>query len=159
MDEKSQFMGSFMKIGIANDHAGYELKRKILAKLTDNNEYSIRDYGSDGTDSCDYPDYAELLIRSMLSEEIDRGILICGSGIGMSMFANRFPVIRAALCYSPKSAKLSREHNNSNVLVLVAKFTPDIMIETILENFLKTAFLGGRHARRVSKLSIFNGKF
>lgn len=138
------------KILIASDHAGFELKEFLIKELTNLN-LSIIDLGcSDSKDSVDYPDFAKKLSKKLKNEF---GILICGSGIGISIAANRFPHIRAALCHNTKLAKLSREHNNANVLCLGARIISNKTALNITKKFLNTKFEGGRHEKRVSKLS------
>ncbi len=134
-------------IVIAADHAAYELKANLIKYLNDKG-YQVENLGTDTADSVNYPDYAHRVAKRVL-ETGARGILICGSGIGMSIAANRHPGIRAALCHSLDYAKLSREHNDSNVLVLGARFTDEGLAQQILDTWLNTEFAGGRHADRV----------
>ena len=169
-----------MKIAIASDHAGYTVKeqiynwlnskqdltvafdkttyqkslQKIDEKFTDIiiTDIIIQDLGVDTYNKVDYPDYANKLCSNLLLGHADIGILICGTGIGMSMAANRFPNIRAALCKDVESAKLSRQHNNANVLCLGARNTDNII--EIVQTFLETSFTQGRHSRRISKFSV-----
>ncbi len=140
------------KISIASDHAGFDLKRVLISELSDLG-IEVVDLGcNSATTSVDYPDYAKKLV-SEIKEEYDFGILICGSGIGISIAANRFVHIRAALCYNTKSAKLSRAHNNSNVIVIGARFTKSKSALAMVKAFLTTKFEDGRHRKRVEKLS------
>jgi ribose 5-phosphate isomerase B len=142
-----------MKIGIANDHAGCELKRQIVKYLKNElNISAVNNFGTDTDKSVDYPDYAKKIIIAIESKNIDYGILICGSGIGMSICANRNNHVRAALCYNSEIAKLSREHNDANVLVLGAKFISFEEAKTIIKSFLTSEFQTGRHLKRVEKL-------
>lgn len=132
---------------IASDHAGFELKQVITQFLKDNNQEFI-DLGCNNTDSVDYPDYAHKLASNLKN----KGILICGSGIGMSIAANRFSHIRAALCITPEMAKLSREHNDANVLVLGARITNQNTALECVKVFMNTEFKAGHHQIRVDKL-------
>lgn len=139
-------------IAIASDHAGVELKATLKAQL-ETLGFVPLDLGTDSTASVDYPDYAHALADVIKAGKVTRGILICGSGIGISIAANRHPHIRAALCYTPTSAQLARQHNDANVLVLGARaVTPEIAKEC-LSLFLSTPFEGGRHQLRVEKLN------
>ncbi|MBT4990047.1 MAG: RpiB/LacA/LacB family sugar-phosphate isomerase [Rickettsiales bacterium] len=135
---------------IASDHAGYKLKSYLIANLA---TYNIINLGTDSVDPVDYPDYAKLLAYSVKAEG-DFGILICGSGIGISIAANRYSHIRAALCDNVELAKLSREHNNANVLALGARFVDEKKASEISNMFLNSEFAVGRHSHRVSKLSL-----
>jgi ribose 5-phosphate isomerase B len=141
-------------IVIASDHAGFEIKELILNTLK--NTTNIKDLGPTSNNSVDYPDYAEKLALFLKENEAYQGILICGSGIGISIAANRFPHIRAALCHNELTAKLSREHNNANVLVLGARIVKKEEIINIVNKFLTTKFESGRHSKRVDKLSTLN---
>ncbi len=135
------------EIIIASDHAGYELKEHIKNYLQ-NNKYEVKDLGCNSLDSVNYPDYAHQVAKEVLATKA-RGILVCGSGIGMSMAANRHEGIRAALCTSVEYAKLSREHNDSNILVMGARFIDKELAESIVNTWLNTEFAGGRHQLRV----------
>lgn len=141
-----------MKIAIGCDHAAFELKAS-LAALLEKQGHEVLNMGTNGPDSVDYPDFARAVCEAVLSGKAERGVLICGSGIGMSMAANRFPGIRAALCSEPLSARLSRLHNDANVLCLGARLIGPTMAEEILGTWLSASFEGGRHAKRVEKLS------
>lgn len=139
-------------IVIASDHAGLELKRAVTGPVEDRG-YQVIDLGTDTSDSVDYPDFADKLAAAMKDGVADRGILICGTGIGISIAANRHPHIRAALCHNTTDARLSRAHNDANVIAFGAR---TMGVEVVLEcvsAFLETAFDGGRHARRVGKLT------
>ena len=136
-------------IFIASDHAGFDLKKQILNSLKAN----LIDLGADSDNSVDYPDYAKILVSKINSTKNSKGILICGSGIGMSIAANRDKKIRAGLAFEPEIAKLMREHNDANVLVLPGRFMDIQDILKCIENFLTTNFEGGRHQNRVNKLS------
>ena len=140
-----------MRIALGSDHAGFEAKRALLSSL-EQAGHQVRDLGPAGTDSVDYPDYAEAVSREVADGEAERGILICGTGIGMCIGANKIAGIRAAKCNDPEEARLSREHNDANVLCLGARvIDATVLTETALA-FLGTDFAGGRHARRVAKL-------
>jgi ribose 5-phosphate isomerase B len=136
---------------IAADHAGFELKEALKRSL-DRRGVSYQDLGTSSTDSVDYPDFAHRLAEAIGRGEADRGLLVCGSGQGMAMTANRHHGVRAALALDEESARLSREHNDANVLSLGARLTSPEKAERILEAFLDTPFAGGRHERRVSKI-------
>ena len=141
-----------MKIAIGSDHAGYELKEKLKSFLIKEG-YEVEDFGTDSNEPADYPDFAKRVSEAVLGD-CEFGILICGSGIGMSIAANKFPGIRAALCTSPELAKASREHNNANILTLGARFTEEDPAKKIVKTFLETEFTGEeRHVRRLKKIS------
>ena len=141
-----------MKIAISNDHAGTDLKISILDYLQ-NHSYKVINLGTDKNEAVDYPDYAFKVAKLLKEKKIDYGVLICGSGIGISIAANRFPHIRAALCNDVLSCELARLHNDANILVLGARLiSADLAIECI-NKFLSTKFEGGRHKNRVKKLS------
>jgi ribose 5-phosphate isomerase B len=144
-----------MLIGIGSDHAGYPLKQALYEYLKKTYpEDSIQDYGcANATNSVDYPLIAKDLCTDLAAGKLERGILICGSGIGISVAANRFKSIRAALCTEVVAARLSREHNDANVLCLGNWFVTNKMAEEITSVWLKTQFAGGRHQRRVDQLS------
>ncbi len=135
------------EIVIASDHAGYDLKELIKKYLIESN-FKVKDLGCNSHDSVNYPDYAHQLAKYVLANQC-RGILICGSGIGMSIAANRHKGIRAALCTSVDYAKLSRQHNDANVLILGARFIDQELAQNITDIWLNTAFEGGRHQQRV----------
>ena len=136
---------------LASDHAGFKLKESIKSFLIKKNK-KVFDLGAKNEDSVDYPDYAHLLSKKIKKNNKQLGVLVCGSGIGMGMAANRHKNIRAALCYSVKSAKISREHNNANVITLGARLTKKNLALKCVNIFIKTNFKGGRHSRRVSKI-------
>lgn len=140
------------EIHIANDHAGFDLKLKIL-KFFKNKKQIIIDLGCDSDLSVDYPDYAKKLVELVSSKENSYGILICGTGVGMSIAANRSSEIRAALCLNELMAEKARAHNNANVLVLGSKLTDEATALKIIAKFFSTEFEGGRHKLRVDKLS------
>jgi len=139
-----------MRIVLASDHAGYRLKEAMLHELEKNGHQAV-DLGPFSTDSVDYPDFARKLCESLLAGEGERGILICNSGIGMSIAANRFRGIRAALCLFPEMAVYSRRHNNANVLVMAGGYTALPLASRITQVFLMEDFEGGRHKRRTDK--------
>ncbi len=139
------------KIILASDHAGYKLKEEIKEFLK-NKRKKVLDLGTKNTKSVDYPDYAHLLSKKMKNGKNQFGILVCGSGTGMSMAANKHKNIRAALCYDIKSAKLSRQHNNANVMTLGSRLIKKNIAFKCVSTFLKTDFEGGRHLRRIKKI-------
>lgn len=139
------------RILIASDHAGFELKEKIEQALGEMG-YDVQDLGTDSAESTDYADYAHPLAEKVSSGEVRRGVLLCGTGLGMSYTANRYPHVRAAVAWNAEIAKLAREHNDANVLVLPARFVDDTQGVEILKTWLDTPFEGGRHARRVDKI-------
>ena len=137
---------------IGSDHGGYALKQEIMKHLTERGiEY--RDYGTFSTDSCDYPDYGEAVGRAVASGECERGIVVCGTGIGISIAANKVHGVRCALCGDCFSAQMAREHNDANVLAL----GPGLALK-IVDTFLDAEFQGGRHARRVAKITALEDK-
>ena len=138
-----------IKIVIASDHAGYYLKEKIKDFLQKEN-HDVIDVGCFSAESVDYPEFGAKAIEKILTKEAEYGILICGTGLGMSIVANRFPGIRAALCHEPFSAKMARLHNNANILVLGGRIIGDGIAIEIVKTFLKTPFEGGRHERRIN---------
>ena len=141
-----------MKIVLASDHGGFERKQEVVT-LLDELGHDVVDVGCSSADSVDYPDYAQLAIEEMATGRCQLGILICGTGIGMSIVANRHMIIRAANCYDEHSAKMSREHNNANVLCLGARVLSLEMTEKIIATWLNTEFGGGRHQIRIDKFS------
>jgi ribose 5-phosphate isomerase B len=136
---------------IASDHAGVELKATLAAELTSLG-YAVDDLGPSSDASVDYADYAHPLAKRISEGEAERGILMCGTGLGMSYTANRYPHVRAAVAWTPEIAALAREHNDANVLVLPARFVGKDEGRAILKAWLDTPFAGGRHARRVDKI-------
>ena len=136
---------------MAADHAGFKLKEKLKDYLAGIG-YLARDLGTYSADSCDYPDFAAALARKISQGKYRQGILICKSGIGSSIVANRFPGVRAALVYNVPAGRLSRAHNDSNVLVLGAGFVKAALAKRILKRWLATEFQGGRHRRRINKI-------
>lgn len=138
-------------IAIAVDHGGFILKAAAISEA-ERAGWTVLDLGTDSEESVDYPDYAEKLVAAMKRGEAARGILICGTGIGISIAANRHPGIRAALCYDDRTATLARQHNDANVLCMGGRTTDEETARSMIRIFLSTAFEGGRHARRVAKL-------
>jgi ribose 5-phosphate isomerase B len=142
---------SSQTILIASDHAGFELKEKLEAQLRELG-YAVDDLGPSDEHSVDYADYAHPLAKQVSEGTAERGILLCGTGLGMSYTANRYPHVRAAVAWTPEIAALAREHNDANVLVLPARFVGEAEGKAILKAWLDTPFAGGRHARRVAKI-------
>ena len=139
-------------IALGADHAGWELKEALKAWLIENG-HQILDFGTHSPTSVDYPDYALQVAESVASGKAERGLLVCGPGIGMAMTANKIPGVRAALCSDPFTARMSREHNDANVLALAGRLTGRETGFEILRAWLETSFAGGRHARRVDKIA------
>jgi ribose 5-phosphate isomerase B len=140
-----------MRISIGSDHRGYRLKDRLIT-LVKAQGHVVTDEGTDGTESVDYPDFAARVAHKVGTNEADRGILICGTGIGMTIAANKHAGVRAAPCYDELSAELSRRHNDLNVLCLSADMLSDRLADRMVETWLKTDFEGGRHADRVDKI-------
>ena len=143
-----------MKIAIGSDHRGYDAKRRIVA-LLQNTGQEVLDVGPQSADSVDYPDFAFQVAQAVSEGRVDRGILICGTGIGMCIAANKVPGVRAAPCHDSITAEMSRRHNDANVLCLSADLLGEELIERMVKIWLETAFEGGRHARRVDKITSF----
>lgn len=141
-----------MKIGIGSDHGGFELKEYIKEYL-DKEGISYIDYGTNSTDSVDYPDYGKKVANAVVSKEVDRAIVVCGTGIGISIACNKVKGIRCALCGDTYSARMSREHNNANILALGGRVIGRDLALEIVSIWLKTEFSGGRHEKRVEKIS------
>ncbi len=141
-----------MTIAIGCDHAGVELKQEIIAFLKDLHIECI-DYGTDSTESVDYPDFGEKVSEAVSSDKIQKGILICGTGIGMSIVANKFPGVRASLCNELFTAKMSRLHNDANILVLGGRIVGRDLAKEIVKTWVSTPFEGERHRRRLEKIS------
>ncbi|MDG4950446.1 ribose 5-phosphate isomerase B [Weeksellaceae bacterium KMM 9724] len=141
-----------MKIAIGADHAGFELKEKIKQLLT-SKSIEVKDFGTHSTESVDYPDYAHPTANAVENKDADLGILLCGSGNGIAMAANKHQNIRAAICWTTELAELARQHNNANILVLPARFISEELGLNIVEAYLNTEFEGGRHQRRVDKIA------
>ncbi|MEX2656030.1 MAG: ribose 5-phosphate isomerase B [Balneolales bacterium] len=140
-----------MTIPIASDHAGFDAK-EIVKQILEERDITPIDFGTFSRESVDYPDYADPVAQSVDSGEHNRGILICGSGQGMCMTANKYPNIRAALVWNEEMAKLTREHNNANILCLPGRFLEEGELRTIVNSWLDTGFEGGRHEKRVNKI-------
>lgn len=140
-------------IAIGSDHGGYELKQKIINHLKENN-ISFKDFGCFSTDSCDYPDIAKDVALNVASHEFEFGILICGTGIGISIAANKIKGIRAACCHNEYDAKFTRLHNNANILCLGGRVLGDELSFSMVDTFLNTKFEGGRHKLRIDKIKM-----
>jgi len=146
-----------MTIAIGCDHAGVELKKEIISLLHDLHIECI-DYGTNGTASVDYPDFGEKVSEAVSSGKIEKGILICGTGIGMSIVANKFPGVRASLCNGIFTARMSRLHNDANVLVLGGRVIGKDLAKEIVRTWVSTPFEGERHARRLKKISLIEDR-
>ena len=144
-------------IAIASDHGGFELKQEIKDLLEEEGLVCI-DFGTSNGESVDYPDYAEKVASAVSQREIKRGILICGTGIGMCIVANKFPHVRAGQCYDTYTARMSREHNDSNILVLGGRTTDKETAREIVKTWLNTEFTEGRHRRRINKITDIENK-
>ncbi len=144
-----------LKIAIGSDHAGFELKEKIVEYLTSNN-YNFKDFGTFTPESCDYPKIAQIVASEVSNKAFNRGILVCGSGIGMSIAANKFKGVKAALCWNSFTAKSSRTHNDSNILCLGQRVTEENLALEIVDLWLKSEFEGGRHKLRVDMIEEIN---
>src|SRR5438034_10625592 len=143
-----------MKIAIGSDHRGFEVKRRICS-LVERLGHEVLDVGPPSGESVDYPDFAFQVAQAVSEGRVDRGILICGTGIGMCIAANKVPGVRAAPCHDSITAEMSRRHNDANVLCLSADLLGEELIERMVKIWLETAFEGGRHARRVEKIVSF----
>ena len=141
-----------MKVLIASDHAGYELKEALKEAFA--NDFEWVDYGTFSTESVDYPDFAHKLAADVANGSYQYGVLICGTGNGMAMSANKHAGIRAGLCWSKEIAALVRQHNNANILVMPARFIPFETASEIVKTFFSTDFEGGRHQRRIDKINL-----
>ena len=141
------------KIGIACDHAAYDLKEFLVGYLSTKG-FEVKDFGTHSEESCDYPDFAHALGEAIDNGELERGVALCGSGEGISMTLNKHQSVRAALCWIPEIAKLSRQHNNSNVLAMPARFISNDEALAMLDIWLETEFEGGRHQRRLDKMPL-----
>ncbi len=140
-----------MRVLFASDHAGYQLKSLLLERARELG-FEVEDLGAHGSDSVDYPDFAHVLAEKIMASDAVRGVLVCGTGIGMAMAANRHPGVRAALCHDAFTAEMARRHNDANVLCLGGRVTGGGVALQILDLFLSTPFDGGRHAPRVAKI-------
>lgn len=141
-----------MHVALGADHAGFELKN-ALKRVLDELGVTYHDFGTTSSASVDYPDFAEAVARGVAAQQFDRGILVCGSGIGMSIAANKVPGVRAALVGDVEAASLSRTHNDANIVALGARLTPPDRAADIVRSFLTTEFAGGRHAGRLQKIT------
>ena len=141
-----------MKIGIGNDHSALEMKAEIIDYLKERG-CEVVDYGTNSTESCDYPIYGEKVARAVAAGEVDQGILICGTGLGISLAANKVKGIRAAVCSEPYTAKMARLHNDCNILACGARVIGPELAKMIVETWLDTEFEGGRHQRRVDLIT------
>ena len=142
-----------MKIAIGCDHAAFDEKNNLITHL-ENKNFLVKDFGCFSNDSVDYPDYARLVAKEIQKNNYDFGILICGSGIGISIAANRYKGIRTALCTSEFHAEMSRKHNDANIIALGARITPIDEMFSIISKFLDTEFEGGRHQNRIEKIEL-----
>ncbi len=145
-------------IGLASDHAGYDLKCLVISYLKIKG-YEIRDFGCNSNESCDYPDFAHALGDAMDRLEIKSGLVFCGSGNGINMTINKHQAVRSALCWSSDIAYLARHHNDANVCSLPARFISEQEAIKIIDVFINESFDGGRHTRRIEKIPIFKAKF
>lgn len=143
-------MNKNLSIAIGGDHAGFEYKKILIEFL---NEYKVKDFGTYGSDSVDYPDFAHPVASAVEDGEFDLGILICGSANGVAITANKHQGIRAAICWNEELAELARSHNNANVLCIPARFVSEDLAKEITRKFINSTFEGGRHANRVDKIS------
>lgn len=139
-------------LGVASDHAGLELKRALMSEL-EKRGVVMREFGTTTSDSCDYPDFAHAVGRAIEGGEIERAILVCGTGVGMSIAANRHAAVRAVVCSEPLSARMARQHNDANVLCIGARVIGVGTAIDIVDAFLAAEFEGGRHATRVAKIN------
>ena len=143
-----------MRIAVGSDHRGFEVKRRIVALLQRFN-HEVRDFGPASSESVDYPDFAFEVARAVNEGQVERGILVCGTGIGMCIAANKVKGVRAAPCHDSITAEMSRRHNDANILCLSADLLGDELIDRMVRIWLETEFEGGRHARRVEKITRF----
>jgi ribose 5-phosphate isomerase B len=141
-----------MKVAIGSDHRGYHAKEQIKNYLTAAG-HQVQDFGCEGTQSCDYPDFSLPGARAVAEGKADRGIFFCGTGIGMSMTANKVKGVRAALCHDELTAEMSRRHNNANVLCLPADLIGEALMRRVVDVWLQTDYEGGRHDRRIQKIT------
>lgn len=147
-----------MKIAIGSDHGGYELKELIKKHLQEKG-FDIKDFGTDSTESTDYPDFAEAVGKAVANKELEKGILICGTGVGISIAANKVPGVRCALVSDCFSAKATRQHNDANILALGARVVGPGLALDIVKLWLATEFEGGRHQRRIDKITDIENKY
>jgi len=143
-----------MKLAVGADHGGFVLKKEVVDFLSKINNIEVTDFGTSGPDSVDYPDFGQKVAEAVSNGMADRGILICGTGIGMSIVANRFPKVRAALCHDNFTARMSRLHNDANVLVMGERVIGRGVALDIVKAWLETEFEGSRHQKRLDKISV-----
>lgn len=141
-----------MKVAIGSDHAGYELKEFIKKYLAEKN-FELKDYGTNSMDACNYPEFGEKVANAIINKECDCGILICGTGIGISISANKVKGIRCAVCSEPVSARLCKEHNNANIIAFGARIVGTQMAMAIVDAYFSASFLGGKHQNRIDLLT------
>ncbi len=141
-----------MKIAIGGDHAGFDLKLKVIEKLKEKG-HEVKDFGPYSNESCDYPDYVHPLAKSVEAGQFTYGIVICGSGNGVNMVANKYQGIRSGLCWEPGLAEMTRLHNDANILAVPARYISEETGIKIVETFIQTEFEGGRHQKRVDKIN------
>jgi ribose 5-phosphate isomerase B len=149
--EAGDLLSMLKKILLASDHAGFDLKQKVRGIL-ESRGFEVEDLGPSSAESTDYADYAHPLAKRVSNGEVEQGVLMCGTGLGMSYVANRYPGVRAAVSWAPEIAALARQHNDANVLVLPARFVSEAEAEKIVDSWLAAKFEGGRHQRRVDKI-------
>ncbi len=140
-----------MKISIGNDHAGY-IRKNVLVEYLNKEGHNTKNYGTDTATSVDYPDFVHPVAKDIVEGNAEFGILLCGSGNGVAITANKYKEVRAALCWNKELANLARAHNNANILCIPSRFITEENLLDIVESFLKTPFEGGRHQRRVDKI-------
>lgn len=146
-----------MKIGIGNDHAAVAMKNEIMEYVKELG-HEVVNFGTDTNDSCDYPEYGEKVGRAVVNKDVDFGILICGTGVGISLSANKVHGVRAAVCSDPVTARLVRAHNNANIIAFGERIVGIELAKSIVKTFLETEFEGGRHQRRVDLMMEIEGK-
>ena len=146
-----------MKIGIGNDHAALEMKNQVMEYLEEKG-YEVINYGTNTPESCNYPEFGEKVGRAVVSGEVDCGILICGTGVGISLAANKVKGVRAVVCSEPYSAKLSKQHNNTNILAFGARVVGIELAKMIIDEWLGAEFEGGRHQTRVDMIMAIDNK-
>ena len=146
-----------MKIGIGNDHAALEMKNQVMEYLEEKG-YEVINYGTNTPESCNYPEFGEKVGRAVVSGEVDCGILICGTGVGISLAANKVKGVRAVVCSEPYSAKLSKQHNNTNILAFGARVVGIELAKMIIDEWLGAEFEGGRHQTRVDMIMAVENK-
>jgi ribose 5-phosphate isomerase B len=144
-----------MKIAIGNDHSGTQLKKEIMTFLEEVG-YELVNFGTDTNESVDYPDYVHSVVKCVLNKEVESAILICGSAQGVAITANKYQKIRAAVCWEPEIASLARKHNDANILCLPARFISEGIANDIALLFLQTVFEGGRHQKRIEKMTLLS---